>query len=255
MFETATLSYGPPSKRVWTTFAGVAGQALLVIGAVLAPMISPQVLPRAAWIATITAPGPPPPAPPHGPVVRPRTAVSGESQFFRRLLIMPTRIPPKALSIEDELPLADIGGGVPGGVQSGDSTGAVGGLLTSILGGNTRVVPVVRPPAPPVSPTPKSVSGKPSRVSMIEMARPIHRVEPVYPSIAKQARVAGVVELQGVIGTDGHIHELKVLSGHPLLVKAAVDAVSQWIYAPTILNGQAVEVAAPITVTFKLNGP
>ena len=85
------------------------------------------------------------------------------------------------------------------------------------------------------------------------MARPIHRVEPIYPSIARQARVAGVVELQGVIGTDGRIHELKVLSGHPLLVKAAVDAVSQWIYAPTILNGQPVEVAAPITVNFKLN--
>ena len=252
MFETATLSYGHPSKRIWTTFAGVGGQALLVIGAVLAPMISPQVLPRAAWIATITAPGPPPPAPPQGPVVRPRTAVSGASQFFRHPLIMPTRIPPKALSIEDEPAVAGIAG-VPGGVQSGDSTGVAGGLLNSIMGDNTRVVPVVRPPAPVVITTPKSVSGKPSRVSMIEMARPIHRVEPIYPSIARQARVAGVVELQGVIGTDGRIHELKVLSGHPLLVKAAVDAVSQWIYAPTILNGQAVEVAAPITVNFKLN--
>ena len=252
MFETATLSYGHPSKRIWTTFAGVAGQALLVTGAVLAPMISPQVLPRAAWIAAITAPGPPPP--PRGPVVRPKTAVSGESQVFRRLLIMPAHIPLKALSIEDEPAVAGIAG-VPGGVQSGDSTGAAGGVLTSILGDNTRVVPVVRPPAPVVSTTPKSVSGKPSRVSVIEMARPIHRVEPIYPSIARQVRVAGVVELQRVIGTDGRIHELKVLSGHPLLVKAAVDAVSQWIYAPTILNGQAVEVAAPITVTFKLNGP
>jgi protein TonB len=254
MFETATLSYGSPSKRVWTTFAGVAGQALLVIGAVLAPMISPQVLPRAAWISTITAPGPPPPAPPRGPVVRPRTAVGGESQIFRRILILPTHIPPKAHNIVDELEVVDIGG-VTGGVQSGDSTGAVGGLLNSIMGDNSRVVPVVRPPAPAASTTPKSDSGKPSRVSMIEMARPIHRVEPIYPSIARQVRVAGVVELQGVIGTDGRIHELKVLSGHPLLVKAAVDAVSQWIYAPTILNGQAVEVAAPITVTFKLNGP
>ena len=86
------------------------------------------------------------------------------------------------------------------------------------------------------------------------MARPIHRVEPIYPPLAKQMRIAGVVELQGIIGADGRIHELKVLSGHPLLIKTAVDAVSQWIYAPTILNGQAVEVAAPITVTFKLNG-
>jgi periplasmic protein TonB len=254
MFETATLSYGSRSKRVWTTFAGVAGQTLLVIGAVLAPMISPQVLPRAAWISTIAAPGPPPPAPPRGPVVRPRTAVGGASQIFRRILIMPTRIPPKALGIEDEPAIAG-SSGVPGVVQNGDSNGVVGGLLNSIMGDNTGVVPVVRPPAPVVSTTPKSVSGKPSRVSMIEMARPIHRVEPIYPPLARQMRVAGVVELQGVIGTDGRIHELKVLSGHPLLVKTAVDAVSQWIYAPTILNGQAVEVTAPITVTFKLNGP
>src|SRR5438477_6618070 len=119
MFETATLSYGPVSKRVWTTFAGVAGQALLVIGAVLAPMISPQVLPRAAWIATIAAPGPPPPAPPRGPVVRPMRTVSIVSQIFRHVLIMPTHIPPKALSIEDEPAVSGIAG-VPGGIQSRD---------------------------------------------------------------------------------------------------------------------------------------
>jgi protein TonB len=65
-------------------------------------------------------------------------------------------------------------------------------------------------------------------------------------------RVSGVVELRGVLGTDGRIHELRVLSGHPLLVKAAVDAVLRWVYAPTVLNGQAVEVEAPIIVTFRL---
>jgi protein TonB len=65
--------------------------------------------------------------------------------------------------------------------------------------------------------------------------------------------VSGVVELLGVLSTDGRIHELKVVRGHPLLVAAALDAVRQWIYEPTLLNGQAVEVAAPITVTFTLN--
>jgi protein TonB len=57
----------------------------------------------------------------------------------------------------------------------------------------------------------------------------------------------------GVLGTDGRIHEVKVLSGHPFLVKAAVDAVMQWVYRPTILNGTPVEVQAPITVNFILN--
>ena len=82
--------------------------------------------------------------------------------------------------------------------------------------------------------------------------RPCKRVDPIYPSIARAARVSGTVELLGVLGTDGRIHELKVLRGHPLLITAALEAVRQWVFAPTILNGQAVEVAAPITVNFIL---
>jgi len=247
MFETAILSYGPASKRVWTTFAGVTGQALLVTCAVLVPMILPQALPRAAWIATISAPGAPPPP---GPVVQPRTAVGGASQIFRRLLILPASIPPRALMIEDESgPDLAAGPGVPGGVPNGLPNGIPGGIVTDIL---SRVAPILKPPEPVVNTIPKPAIARPSRISAIEMARPIHRVEPVYPALARQMRISGVVELQGVIGTDGRIHELRVLSGHPMLVKAAVDAVSQWIYAPTILNGQAVEVAAPITVNFKL---
>jgi protein TonB len=247
MFETAILSYGPASKRVWTTFAGVTGQALLVTCAVLAPMISPHVLPHAAWIATISAPGAPPP----GPVVRPRTAASGASQIFRHLLIMPASIPPKALMLVEDDPGPDLaaGPGVPGGAANGLPNGVPGGIVTDIL---ARAAPILKPPEPVVSSTPKPVIARPSRISAIQMARPIHRVEPVYPALARQMRISGVVELQGVIGTDGRIHELRVLSGHPMLVKAAVDAVSQWIYAPTILNGQAVEVAAPITVNFRL---
>ncbi len=71
--------------------------------------------------------------------------------------------------------------------------------------------------------------------------------------MAKLARISGTVELTAVVGTDGHIRELKALSGNPLLVQAAMDAVSQWIYAPPILNGERVEVIAPITVNFRLD--
>jgi protein TonB len=88
---------------------------------------------------------------------------------------------------------------------------------------------------------------------LVQLARPIHRVEPRYPALARQARISGEVELAGVIGTDGRIHELKVVRGHPLLVHAALDAVRQWIWAPTTLNGDPVEVIAPIIVTFVLN--
>jgi protein TonB len=85
------------------------------------------------------------------------------------------------------------------------------------------------------------------------MAEPVQRINPVYPELAKRAGISGKVELMGVLGIDGRIHELKVISGHPFLAKAAADAVMQWVYKPTILNGQAVEVSAPITVNFILN--
>jgi protein TonB len=94
---------------------------------------------------------------------------------------------------------------------------------------------------------------KPIRISSIELARLVHRVEPVYPPVAKLAHISGTVELTAIVGTDGHIRELRVLSGNPLLTKAALDAVSQWIYAPPVLNGERVEVIAPITVNFRLD--
>ncbi|HMC57574.1 MAG TPA: energy transducer TonB, partial [Candidatus Solibacter sp.] len=202
-----------------------------------------------AWIETIAAPGA---VPPPG-TVRPRTAAGGASQIVKHILTMPASIPPKALTILDlDEPVMAVIAGVTGGVSGSDAAGVAGSLLKSITGDNTRVIPVVKPPETVPNAAPKPVAARPPRISVIEMARPIHRVEPVYPALARQMRISGVVELQGVIGTDGRIHELKVLSGHPILIKAAADAVSQWIYAPTILNGQAVEVAAPITVTFKL---
>jgi len=81
----------------------------------------------------------------------------------------------------------------------------------------------------------------------------VSRVEPVYPVMAQQMHVSGTVELEALIGTDGRIRELKVKSGPPLLVRAAVDAVRQWLYEPTLLNGDPVEVIQPITVRFSLH--
>jgi protein TonB len=88
---------------------------------------------------------------------------------------------------------------------------------------------------------------------LVHLARLVHRVDPVYPPIARQARIFGAVELTGVIGIDGHIRELRVVKGHPFLAHAALEAVRQWVYEPTLLNGETVEVIAPITVNFLLN--
>ncbi|MGP8245845.1 MAG: energy transducer TonB [Bryobacteraceae bacterium] len=85
------------------------------------------------------------------------------------------------------------------------------------------------------------------------MAHLVYRVEPIYPSLARNMRVQGTVELSSVIGVDGRLKEQRVVRGHPLLAGAAMAAVKQWIYEPTYLNGDPVEVIAPINVTFKLS--
>ena len=86
----------------------------------------------------------------------------------------------------------------------------------------------------------------------MQEAKILNRVQPVYPPLAKQARVSGTGRLNAVIAKDGQIQDLQVVSGHPLLVQAALQAVRQWRYAPTLLNGEPVEVVTVIDVNFTL---
>ena len=88
----------------------------------------------------------------------------------------------------------------------------------------------------------------------VEAAKLIYKPTPDYPPLAKMARIQGSVRLEAIIAKDGTIQDLKVLSGHPLLVKAALDAVKQWRYQPTLLNGEPVEVVTEIDVNFTLAG-
>ena len=82
----------------------------------------------------------------------------------------------------------------------------------------------------------------------------IHEVQPAYPVLARGARIQGAVVLQALISKEGAIENLKVLTGHPLLVSAAVEAVRQWRYQPYVLNNEPVEVETQITVNFSLAG-
>jgi protein TonB len=81
----------------------------------------------------------------------------------------------------------------------------------------------------------------------------IRRVEPAYPPLARQLRREGRVELHAIIGTDGSIQSLEIISGDPLLIRSALEAVGEWRYRPTFLNGQAVEVDTHITVIYTLS--
>jgi protein TonB len=82
----------------------------------------------------------------------------------------------------------------------------------------------------------------------------IHRVQPEYPLLARQARIQGTVVLRAIISREGRIEKLQVVSGHPLLAPAAIEAVRQWRYRPYLLNDQPVEVETQVTVNFTLSG-
>lgn len=118
------------------------------------------------------------------------------------------------------------------------------------------------PPPPPKPTETKKLTVEPPAVKLaqpiqvsrgVQEAMILHRVIPQYPPLARQVRVSGTVKLMSVINKEGTIERLEVLSGHPLLVAAAVEAVKQWRYRPTMLNGQPVEVVAPIEVHFLLS--
>jgi protein TonB len=127
---------------------------------------------------------------------------------------------------------------------TGNATGVIG-VLTEKKGSV---------PAAPPGPVPEHVSQAPVRVSQgVQEAKLINKVIPVYPRLAIQTRQFGKVHLIATIGKDGHIKELRVIDGPVFLVQAAVAAVKQWLYRPTLLSGQAVEVIAPIEINFTLS--
>ncbi len=127
-------------------------------------------------------------------------------------------------------------GGVPGGIPGGQIGGVLGGVLSSA------------PAAVPKIATPQKV-----RVSQGVVAGLLqHKVEPQYPPAARAARIQGSVVLKAVIGKDGRVDDLKIVSGHPMLAQAALSAVKQWRYKPYYLNGQPVAIDTTITVNFTL---
>jgi protein TonB len=161
--------------------------------------------------------------------------------------VAPTEIPKDIPPPVDEPPVVGVSGvvgGVPGGVTGGVVGGVPGGVVGGVLGG-------VPPPPPP--PPPRPVKREPIRVGgNVQESKLIRKIEPVYPELAKRARVSGVVILQVTVDEEGSVSEVRVLRGHPLLDDEAVRAVKQWKYSPTLLNGEPVPVIATVTVIFNL---
>jgi len=156
-------------------------------------------------------------------------------------LVAPKVIPKDVKIIKEDAAPPDMGGisgGVPGGVAGGSMGGVIGGVIGSV---GTAPPP---PPRPTVTRT--RVGGA------VQNAKLVNRVQPIYPPLARQTRISGTVRLHAIIAKNGSVEQLTVESGHPLLVQAALDAVKQWRYQPTLLNGEPVEVDTEIDVIFSL---
>jgi protein TonB len=240
MFEDSLIESGGKLRTArgrTTTFSFVL-EAIIVGIMVLIPLLFTEALPKAQLMMSLVAPPPPPPPPPPPAVVHVVKQV--ETDIVNNQLRTPTKIPKKVEIIkEEEAPPPSVGvvGGVPGGVPGGQMGGVIGGIISN--------TPVAVP----------KVAVQRVRVSQgVTQGMVLHRVQPTYPPLARTARVQGSVILAAVIGKDGTIQNLHVISGHPLLTQAALDAVKQWRYRPYILNGEPVEVDTQVTVNFTLSG-
>ncbi|HEV2115597.1 MAG TPA: TonB family protein, partial [Terriglobales bacterium] len=247
MFEDSLIE---SSKRFKTnrgkaTAASFIIQAVIVCFLVLIPLIFVEALPTHQLMTELVAPPPPPPPPPPAAATaaaRPRPVV--KEQLNPNELHTPTKIPKQIVKTQEMAsaappsnaapPMGGVVGGVPGGVAGGQVGGVLGGVLNS---------PVAVP----------KVELKRVRVSQgVSQGLLTHKVEPQYPPLAKQAHIQGTVVLHAVIGKDGSVQGLQVVSGHPMLTASAISAVKQWKYKPYMLNGQPVEIDTTITVNFTL---
>jgi len=245
MFEDSLIESGGrlKTKRGATTLFSFVLQMILLGVLILIPLLYTEALPKTHLMTFLVAPPPPPPPPPPA-AATPIKVVKIQSEIVNGQLRTPTKIPQKIQMIkEEEAPppmnsMAGVVGGVPGGVPGGQMGGVIGGIISST----------------PVS-VPKAATPTRVRVSQgVTQGLLIRKVQPTYPPLARQARIQGAVLLQAEISKDGTIQNLRLISGHPMLTSAAIEAVKQWRYKPYILNGEPVEVETQITVNFTLSG-
>jgi periplasmic protein TonB len=237
--DTIDSSWSERTRRGWTALTSFGLQALATVVLLVLPLLRPIGLPSFRHLSTPISLGNPLQ---EAPTVRahsgPTIAPTRPTEFFFR---RPSPIPVRRPAPVDDGPPITSGSGpyIPGVMGKGDPSGP------NLFGNSgTRVLPVAPPP----------VATHLLRVSSMREGDIIRKVQPTYPPMARAARIQGPVVLQAVISKQGTIENLKVVTGHPLLAPAAVDAVRQWRYRPYMLNNDPVEVETQITVNFSLAG-
>jgi len=249
MFADSILDFEQQNKRhAFATTTSFILNCLAIGMMLLMPLVFTESLPKAQLLTFLVAPPPPPPPPP--PAVEQVQRVVRQIQtdlMNSGQLRTPSKIPQKVQMIHEEEappPMPATGAGVIGGI-GGVPGGQIGGVIGSIVNSTSSLAAVPKF----VPPTPQRV-----RISQgVTKGLLIQKIEPPYPPLARAARVQGEVVLSALIDSNGQITNLQLISGHPMLVPAAISAVKQWRYKPYLLNGQPVEVETTITVIFSLS--
>jgi protein TonB len=247
MFEDSLIESGGKlrTNRGKTTAFSFVLEAIVIGVLVLIPLVFTEALPKQQLMSLLVAPPPPPPPPPP-PAAAPIRAVKVvQTDIVNGQLRTPTKIPQKVQMIKEEeapppvMSAGGVVGGVPGGVPGGQMGGVIGGIISST----------------PVANLPKVAAPQRVRVSQgVSQGLLVRKVNPNYPPLARQARIQGTVTLEAEISKDGSIENLRLVSGHPMLAPAAIEAVKQWKYKPYLLNGEPVAVQTTVIVTFTLSG-
>lgn len=242
MFEQSII-VNKSANRPLSFLASVSGELLVVGLLIVIPLAYNEHLPGVHW-KDLTI-GPPVRQIEQRPIPEQLARSASHAPSTHRVFVYSQAPPSRNAQIatqvdytSDPLPIID---GIVG--PNGPASASFMNLPDHIV----RTPPPLNPPAPPVA------NPGPIRVSQgVQMAKLIKQVLPVYPPLARAARVYGVVHLIGIIARDGTIRNLELVSGHPLLTRAAIEAVQQWIYKPTLLSGEPMEVICPIDVNFTL---
>jgi periplasmic protein TonB len=234
--DTLNSSWDERSRRGLTALTSFALQALAVGFLLILPLLRPTGLPLLRQLSTPVSIGQPLT---DAPAVRTHSGANAPAPSSATIFLRPsTRFPVGMPAASDDgPPVGPSGPYIPGW------KGSPGGVFDSLGSGARPIMPVA----------PVAVA-RPVSISHMSEGDLVHKILPTYPALARAARLQGQVVLQAVIGKQGGIENLRVLSGHPMLVPAAIEAVRQWRYRPYILNSEPVEVETQITVNFSLTG-